>query len=235
MKALLFSNSTNAGEDYLSYTLPYIDEFLRTKPQNAIFIPFAAVTLTCDEYFNTVNSRLSLLGVKLSSLHQAKNMKLALDQADLIITGGGNTFQLLHCLYRFDLLPLISKKIKQNIPYIGWSAGSNIACPTIGTTNDMPVVEPKSFNALNLIPFQINPHYTDARLPNHSGETREMRIMEYLQLNRDVYVVGLRESSLFSINDEYIQLKGQNSCRIFKFGYEPKEYLPEDNLSFLMQ
>jgi dipeptidase E len=121
------------------------------------------------------------------------------------------------------------------IPYIGWSAGSNIACPTIRTTNDMPIVEPDSFNALNLIPFQINPHYTDYFDKKHAGETREMRIEEFLLVNQNTYVAGLREGTLFVINNSTLKLLGNKTCRIFKYNRKPREVSSGDNLSFLMQ
>lgn len=236
MRALLFSNSTNAGEEYLEFTIPYISEFIKkNKPLNAVFIPYAAITISYDDYFKLVALKLSQLGISLKSVHQSDNPIKSITEADLIIIGGGNTFQLIACLQQYKILTHIQNKVLANTPYIGWSAGSNVACPTIRTTNDMPVVEPESFNALNLVPFQINPHYTDAILTNHAGETREMRILEYIQMNKQSLVVGLREGSLLWIEEKNIYLKGEKSCRIFKYGNEPKEFYPTDDFSFLMQ
>jgi len=235
MKLLLFSNSTNAGEDYLSYTLPYIKEFLGGKTINALFIPYAGVSITWDEYYEMVNAELSTVGVQLTSIHKTTNPKQEIEIADLIIVGGGNTFNLLKTIQENGLSEIINKKVKAGIPYIGWSAGSNLSCPTIRTTNDMPVVEPQSFNALNLIPFQINPHYTDAVDQNHAGETREMRIEEFLIANKDMYVAGLREGTMLLIQGNSIKLQGKKDCRIFKYGSETKELSTSDDFSFLMQ
>jgi dipeptidase E len=118
---------------------------------------------------------------------------------------------------------------------VGWSAGANLACPTICTTNDMPVVEPQGFAALNLIPFQINPHYTDFFDPKHGGETREQRINEYIAANPDNYVAGLREACMFYVEGTALRLCGERSLRVFKHGQEPQEYLPGNDLSFLMR
>lgn len=128
----------------------------------------------------------------------------------------------------------IKKKVKQGTPYIGWSAGSNIACPTLKTTNDMPIVEPEKFKTLNFVPFQINPHYLDDHPSNHGGETREMRINEFIEVNRDVYVVGLREGTMLLLEDKELTLMGNRKARIFKYGQDPKELSNEDDFSFLI-
>ena len=158
MRLLLFSNSTNAGEEYLSYTLPYINNFLKENEKQAIFIPFAGITPGYDNYEQLVSEKLKTIGVRIESLHKIKQKEFAIQKAGCIIVGGGNTFCLLKTLQEYELLDVIRQRIKGGIPYIGWSAGSNLACPTIRTTNDMPIVEPDNFEALRLIPFQINPH-----------------------------------------------------------------------------
>jgi dipeptidase E len=129
----------------------------------------------------------------------------------------------------------LRERVRAGTPYIGWSAGSNIACPTIRTTNDMPVVEPPSLDALNLVRFQINPHYTDAHPTGHQGETREQRLEEFIKVNREVYVVGLREGSMLRIEGPEITLRGGRDARVFKSGQEAKEYAPEDSLEFLLR
>jgi dipeptidase E len=121
------------------------------------------------------------------------------------------------------------------IPFIGWSAGANVACPSICTTNDMPVIQPGSFNAFNLVPFQINPHYLDTHPTGHAGETREMRIEEFIKLNTGIYVAGLREGTMFLIEDSNIQLIGTKNARIFKYGQSPLEVRPGSDIQFLMQ
>jgi dipeptidase E len=153
MKLLLFSNSTNAGEEYLSYTISYINEFLKGVDKNALFIPFAVVSIGFDTYFNRVSEVLLPIGINLSSVHHQPDMKKAVLEAKIFIVGGGNTFALLKSLQKNLLLELIRKKVRNRASYIAWNAGANIACPTIRTTNDMPITEPENFNALHLIPF----------------------------------------------------------------------------------
>ncbi len=235
MKLLLLSNSTNAGEDYLAYTLPYIAEFIQSKPLNALFIPYAGVSISWDEYFEMVSAKLESIGIRLTSIHHEEHAQQAIEKAELIIVGGGNTFNLLKTLQEKDLIPHIQKAVYTGTPYIGWSAGSNMGCPTIRTTNDMPVVEPESFNALGFIPFQINPHFTDAKMEGHAGETREMRIAEFLIANPGMYCAGLREGTLFLVENDSIELLGKKPCRIFKHGQEAYELNPGDDFSFLMQ
>jgi len=137
-------------------------------------------------------------------------------------------------LYKTGLIESIRERVEAGVPYIGWSAGSNIACPTIRTTNDMPIVEPQSFNALNFVPFQINPHYTDEKLTGHSGETREQRINEFSMANPGVTVVGLREGSILRIEGQTIKLLGEKRARIFKSGGDAREISPVDSLEFLL-
>lgn len=234
MKLLLFSNSTNAGEEYFTFPIPYIDKLLTEKPQKGIFIPYAGVTVTYKNYFNTVNEKLSPLGIGLTSIHTIDDKITAIKEADLIVIGGGNTFQLLFTLQFEHLLEPIRQKVLDGTPYIGWSAGSNVTCPSIKTTNDMPIVEPESFEALNLVPFQINPHYTDANPAGHAGETREMRINEFIKVNQKTTVIGLREGSLLYINHKNIQLLGEKPARIFNYGKEAHEVNPNEELNFFL-
>jgi dipeptidase E len=235
MRLLLFSNSTNPGEEYLSYTLPYIKDFLGKEECKAIFVPFAGISVGFDNYLEMVSTNLKQIGLKVRSVHTSDEMTKFIDTAEVIIVGGGNTFHLLSRLQQTGLLQKIREKVLSGTPYIGWSAGSNLACPTIKTTNDMPITEPRDFNALNFIPFQINPHFTDYVQPGHSGETREMRIEEFLIANPGIYVAGLREGTLFRCEGKEIQLIGPYSCKIFKNGMIPVEVKPGDNLDFLMQ
>ncbi|MBN2485304.1 MAG: dipeptidase PepE [Bacteroidales bacterium] len=234
MRLLLFSNSTNAGEDYLAYTLPYIKTFAGQKPVKAVFIPYAGITVSWDNYFKMVAEKLILCGIELTPIHWSKSHLREIEKTEMIIVGGGNTFHLLKTMQENNLMEKIRLKVFSGTPYIGWSAGSNLACPTIRTTNDMPVVEPLSFDALGLIPFQINPHYTDATLQNFAGEGRETRIKEFISVNQNITVAGLREGSLFEFSGNSLQLKGDKSCRIFKYEKEPLELAPGDDFSFLM-
>jgi len=234
MRLLLISNSTNPGEQYLGYPKNNIKEFLGNQTGRAIFIPYAAVTFSFDEYEAKVSERFSEIGIEIVSVHHFEDRKAAIENASSIVVGGGNTWHLLKLLKDNDLISMIRKKVLSGTPYVGWSAGSNVACPTIKTTNDMPVVEPGSFSAFNLIPFQINPHYTDANPAGHAGETREQRIEEFIEVNPSVYVVGLREGSMLVLDNEKLRLIGSKSVRIFKKGTSPLELGADDDLTFLI-
>lgn len=234
MRLLLISNSTNPGEAYLDYPKHQIKEFLGEKAKNAIFIPYAGVTFSFEEYEEKVNTRFAEIGHHVTSIHRFINPIEALENADAIVVGGGNTWQLVKMLHEKGLMKIIRKKVKDGVPYIGWSAGSNIACPTLKTTNDMPIVEPKKFKTLKLVPFQINPHYLDDHPENHGGETREMRINEFIEVNKETYVVGLREGTMLLFEDKELSLIGNRNARIFKYGQQPKELSNEDDFSFLL-
>ena len=223
MRLLLISNSTNPGEEYLDYPKNNIKDFLGEKPLNAIFIPYAAVTFSFEEYEKKVNDRFVEIGHHVTSIHRFINPIEAIENSDAIVVGGGNTWQLVKMLQEKGLMKAIRKKVKQGTPYIGWSAGSNIACPSLRTTNDMPIVEPVKFKTLKLVPFQINPHYLDDNPANHGGETREMRINEFIEVNRDLYVVGLREGTMLLLEDNDLTLIGKRKARIFKYGEAPME------------
>ena len=234
MNLLLISNSTNAGEEYLKYPIAEIAKTLKGVSE-VVFIPYAAVTFSYDEYEAKVQARFNELGIKVKSIHHALNKRNFLRNAEAIVIGGGNTFALLKRMQEEDLLDMIHRRVKAGVPYIGWSAGSNVTCPTICTTNDMPIVQPESFRAIGLVSFQINPHYLDANPVGHAGETREQRILEYLEANRSRYVVGLREGCMLRIDDNGIELIGSRPMRIFKKGMETYEVQPGDDISFLMK
>lgn len=235
MKLLLISNSTNAGEEYLSHCIQNIKEFLGAEKKNILFIPYAAVTFSYDEYEKKVNQKFKLIGHEIISIHNFENEQEAVKNAEVIVVGGGNTFVLTKKMQELALINLIREKVLNGTPYIGWSAGSNVACPTIRTTNDMPVLEPKNFNVFNLVSFQINPHYLDAHPDGHAGETREMRIEEYLEMNKETYVVGLREGTMLKIIEDTIELIGERKARIFKYGENPKELEKDDEFDFLIK
>lgn len=233
MKLLLISNSTNAGEAYLAYPQAQIGEFL-TGIDEVAFVPYAAVTFSYDAYEAKVQDRFSALGIQVRSVHRAANPAEALAAAPAIVVGGGNTFHLLKRMQEEGLIEVIRRRVHEGIPYVGWSAGSNVACPTIGTTNDMPIVEPRSFEATGLIPFQINPHYLDAHPDGHAGETREQRILEYIEANPDRYVVGLREGCMLRFENGVLQLIGPRPMRIFRQGDPIREVTSSDDLGFLL-
>ena len=182
-----------------------------------------------------MQDRFNEIGIKVNSIHHALNKRNFLRHAQAIVIGGGNTFALLKKMQEEDLLDMIFHRVKAGVPYIGWSAGSNVTCPTICTTNDMPIVQPESFRAIGLVSFQINPHYLDANPEGHAGETREQRINEYLEANRSRYVVGLREGCMLRLKDGEIELIGSRPMRIFKKGQQTYEVQPGDNIDFLIK
>ena len=233
MNLLLISNSTNAGEPYLKYPIAEIAKTLEGVSE-VVFIPYAAVTFSYDEYEAKVQQRFNEIGIKVSSIHHALNKRNFVRHAEAIVIGGGNTFALLKKMQEEDLLDIIHRRVKAGVPYIGWSAGSNVTCPTICTTNDMPIVQPESFRAIGLVSFQINPHYLDANPAGHAGETREQRIQEYIEANPRRWVVGLREGCMLHLHDGKMELIGSRPMRIFKKGVETYEVNAGDDLSFLL-
>ena len=233
MKLLLISNSTMPGEAYLDYPKHEIRKFLGDKPVTALFIPYAAVTFSYETYCEKVEERFAEIGHHIVGIHTFADPVQAVHKAEAIVVGGGNTWQLVRMLHDNNLMNPIREKVFSGVPYIGWSAGANVACPTLRTTNDMPVVDPKGFECTGLIPFQINPHYLDAHPEGHGGETREQRIQEFIEINPEVYVAGLREGSMFKVENKQLTLIGNKTCRIFKKGQEPRELSGMDDFSFL--
>lgn len=222
-RLLLISNSTLYGSGFLDHAEAEIRDFLGAI-ERVLFVPFALHDR--DGYAQKARERFARMGYALDSIHEISNKQQAVHEAHSIFIGGGNTFRLLKSLYDFELLSLIRERVENGMPYIGSSAGSNVAAPTIKTTNDMPIVEPPSFNALGLVSFQINPHYLDPD-PNsrHMGETREERLLQYLEDN-ETPVVGLREGAILRIEEGVTLLKGSTGARIFRKGQEPLEILP---------
>ena len=212
MNLLLLSSSKVGETDYLSHAIPLISEFLDSQNSaisNILFIPYAGVTIDYDDYQNRVSEALSPLNAKITSLHQYSTnddglLIKQIIEADCILVGGGNTFELLKKLYDLDILDTLNREIKSGKPYIGWSAGSNIAGESIKTTNDMPIVEPPSFNALNLIPYQLNPHYIESNPKGHNGETRQQRLEEYLVANPTGKVIAIPEGTALKCTDNSI-------------------------------
>ncbi|MEZ5196617.1 MAG: dipeptidase PepE [Bacteroidales bacterium] len=241
-RLLLISNSTNYGENYLDWPKPYIKDFLeKTGVKRLLFVPYAGIALSengieasYDAYEERVNSVFNELGFEIYSIHREKNPAQAIKDALAIAVGGGNTFHLTYMLHELKLMKVIREAVENGLPYMGWSAGANLACPTMRTTNDMPIIEPESLNCLGLIPFQINPHYLDANIEGHGGETREQRLEEFLVINNNIYVAGLREGTLLSINNDEIELMGERPLRVFKYGMDPKEYQPGSDIKFLL-
>ena len=234
-RLLLLSNSTNFGEPFLQYPIKTIQQFLGSAVSEALFVPYTGVRISFSDYAARVRERFREIGIGVISVHEVENPAAAVETAGAIVVGGGNTFCLLDRLYKHGLLELIRKRVLEGVPYVGWSAGSNVACPTIRTTNDMPIVEPPSLNALGLVPFQINPHYTDATLPNHGGETRAERLAEFLEMNPGMTVIGLQEGSMLKVEGNDIELLGTKTAKVFRKGQDVVECAPGDSLQFLIQ
>jgi len=225
-RILLISNSTQYGRGYLDHAEEDIRRILQAV-KKVLFVPHAL--LDHSGYTSTARKRFAAMGFALDSLHEAADPRRAVRDGEAVFIGGGNTFRLLKALYDNRLLEPICGRVRAGMPYIGSSAGSNVACPTIRTTNDMPITEPPSLTAMGLVPFQLNPHYLDPD-PNsqHMGETREERIQQYLEEN-ELPVCGLREGGLLDIDGGAIILKGARA-RIFRRGKQPVEAKPGERL-----
>lgn len=235
MRLLLISNSTNAGQAYLEYPKDNIRDFLASSGVTSVlFIPYAGVTVGWDDYHAKVSARFAEFGVAVESIHNTPDPVRAVLDAAAIVVGGGNTFSLLKTMQENGLIEPIRQRVLAGVPYIGWSAGSNMACPTLCTTNDMPIVEPMSFRSIGLVPFQINPHYLDAHPDGHAGETREQRIEEYLAANRQMNVLGLREGCMLLVENDKMSLIGPRPMRLFRWGSAPREIAVGEDLSFLL-
>jgi dipeptidase E len=236
MRLLLLSNSKTEGKGYLEHAAGWLRHFLPTTVNQVLFVPYAGVTKTHYDYVEQVTPVFAKLGATVTGLHRAHDLVAAIRSAQAIVVGGGNTWNLLRELRNHRLvLPAIRQSVLAGVPYIGWSAGSNIACPTIMTTNDMPICDPGGFDALALVPFQINPHYLHGNPPGFKGETREERIREFGVLHPDSWVVGLREGTGLLVDEGSVQLLGDKECRIFRGSQEPRELTSADDFSFLLE
>jgi dipeptidase E len=223
VKALLISSSKIFGRGYLDHAEAAIRELL-TGVRRVLFIPHALADR--DAYAETARTRFERMGLGLDSLHTAPDPRAAVEAAEVAFVGGGNTFRLLKALSDLGVLEPLRARALTGMPYVGASAGTNVACPTVRTTNDMPIVEPPSLTALGLVRFQVNPHYLDPDPSSrHMGETREERLLQYLEEN-DVPAVGLREPSTLRIEGAGVTLLGAASARIFRRGMAPFEVAP---------
>jgi dipeptidase E len=230
VRLLLLSNSRNPGGGWLDHADGEIRDFLGPPGSPLLFFPFAAVSITFDAYAEMARKRFSAMGYELISAHR----RIPLVKPAGFVAGGGNTFRLLYEMQRRGWLARVRRAVRAGKPYIGWSAGSNLACPTIRTTNDMPIVEPRSLSSMGLVPFQLNPHYTERVLAGHGGESRDQRIAEFLALNPARKVVGLREGSLLRLEGRTLVLKLGPGGRIFRKGKKPREVRAGADLSFLL-
>lgn len=232
MNLLLLSSSRAGDSEYLAPALAQISVQLQ-HCHDVLFIPYAGVTTSYDAYLEKVQHALRELPITVQSIHQCAEPKQALAQASAVMVGGGNTFALLARLYQQDLLQPLQQRVRQGLPYIGWSAGANIAGLSIRTTNDMPIVEPASFQALGLLPFQLNPHYANFAPPGFHGETRDMRLAEFMQMNPDTPVIGLPEGSALRRNGDQLVYLGTVEAALFQRG-EKTAVQPDADLSVLL-
>jgi dipeptidase E len=194
-RILLMSSSRKDQLGYLEHAGEQIHVLLKHEPRRVLFVPFAAVTFSFDSYEDLVKPAFDRLGYALESIHRSDDPLVAIEQAEAIAIGGGNTFALLKRLYDADIVDAIRAKVVAGTPYVGWSAGSNVASPTIRTTNDMPVVQPPTLRALGLVPFQVNPHFISGKPVGHNGESREERLAEFLAINAPEQLLALPEGS----------------------------------------
>ena len=230
-RLLLLSNSTNHGAGYLDHAMDAVVSFLGPV-RRLVFVPFAL--RDHEAYTQKARARLAAAGIEATGLRADAQGARALGEAEAVFVGGGNTFRLLDRLQRTGLLDALRRRAAEGMPYMGASAGTNIAAPTIRTTNDMPIVEPAGFAALGLVPFQINPHYLDADPSSrHMGETREERLREFLEEN-ETPVLALREGSWLRVEGTTARLEGTHGARIFRRGAEPQEVQPGGDLGALL-
>lgn len=230
-RVLLISSSTLYGSGYLDHAESEIRDFLGDV-RRVLFVPYALYDR--NAYSSMARDRFKAMDYELDSIHTASDAKQAVNNAAAIFIGGGNTFRLLKSLYDFDLINSIRRRVGEGIPYVGSSAGSNVAGPTIRTTKDMPIVEPLSFDALGLVSFQISPHFLDPDPHStHMGETQEERILQFLEEN-DATVMGLREGAMVRSELGSSLLKGSSGARVFRRDHEPVEVGPGEKLDHLI-
>ena len=236
-RILALSSSRSGNSAYLETALPYIKEFLGDKKVKVAFIPFASVDRDYGHYLSMVQEGLASLSLDIALVNE-KNAATVLKDANVIMVGGGNTFKLLHDLYALSLLETIKEKVKSGTPYIGWSAGANIAGRSIATTNDMPIIQPADFSALGFLPFQINPHYLNQQQTGFHGETRDQRLMEFIRMNPGVPVVGLPEGTALVRDGKNLHYLGKVPAVLFQTGEGGlplrRELSPDEDLSFLI-
>lgn len=230
---IIASTSTLHGGNYLEYLLPELQSFFSNVKQ-LLFIPYARPSgISHDDYTKKVSEAFNKINISAKGIHEFENQVEAIENAEGIFTGGGNTFLLMSQLYKNNVIDALEKVVKNGTPYLGTSAGSNICGLTMNTTNDMPIVYPPSFRTLGFVSFNINPHYLDPiEGSTHMGETRETRINEFHHFNPQP-VVGLREGSWLAVKGDSVKLKGTLTARIFKRNEKPIEVIPETELNDL--
>jgi dipeptidase E len=215
MKVLAISSSRVGGGGFLEKAVPLVVDFIGNKSLNIAFVPFASVQKNYEEYRAMVKQAFVSLPYSINTVFPF-NGKSVIENSDVIMIGGGNTFKLLHDIYDQDLFETIVNKVKSGIPYIGWSAGANIAGRSISTTNDMPIIQPRSFTSFGFFPFQINPHYINQSIEGLHGETRDQRIEEFITMNPVIPVVGIPEGTALKLQDGVLRFIGDNEGVLFQ-------------------
>ncbi len=236
---LALSSSRLGNESYLESAADIIKDFLGDKPLKIAFIPFALAGNNYEVYLNDVRVALKKIPHTIFEVHHT-HAKTVIGECDVIMIGGGNTFKLLHDLYAGGILEMIREKINAGAPYIGWSAGANITAPTIGTTNDMPIIQPQSFKALEFFPFQINPHYYNQAPEGFNGETRNKRLFEFITMNPSKKVIGLPEGTALQLQQSVLKFIGNQPGVLFsasEHNAEPiiKQFENGEDLTFLLE
>lgn len=233
MKSLLLMSSSKSAKSpsFLEHGLNWLKEHFQDR--KVLFIPYAGVSMTHQNYSDNVSSALSAADIETVGIERFSSPVKAVENAEAIAVGGGNTFMLLHLIYENSLYDALKAKIQSGTPYAGWSAGSNIVGPTIRTTNDMPIIQPRSFNALAGVPFQLNPHFTNAMPPGHRGETRSQRIHEFMHVDMHTPVLGIAEGTALKVKDRSLEILGEDPATLFE---NMKERLiqPRQDLSYLL-
>ncbi|WP_341504046.1 dipeptidase PepE [Gallaecimonas sp. GXIMD4217] len=235
MRCLLLSASREGDSPYLAHALPFIDRFVHADERELLFVPYAGVTIGWDQYTDKVREALAPLGFTVRGIHEFDDARAAVANAKCIAVGGGNTFRLLSELYAQGLVEAIPAALAKGTPYLGWSAGSNVAGKSIRTTNDMPITEPPSFTAMGLLPFQLNPHYTDYQPPGHNGETRAERLAEFLALNPDEFVFALPEGTALERQGDSLVLRGEKGGLLLRAGQDIERFEQDADLSALLK
>lgn len=234
MKNLIIaSTSTLYNGAYLEYLLPTLAQHF-AKATTILFVPYARPSgISHDEYTAKVKTAFANINKEVKGIHEFEDPIAAVNEAEAIFTGGGNTFLLVKQLYRTQAMAAIRAAVNNGTPYLGCSAGSNICGLTMETTNDMPIVYPPSFQTFGFVPFNLNPHYLDPIVGStHMGETRETRINEFHTLNTQP-VVGLREGSWLEVKGDAIVLRGEFTARIFEQNKTPIEVAPNTDLQYV--
>jgi len=232
MNLLLLSSSRANNSEYLAPCLSLIDDTLGTI-RDVLFVPYAGIRVNYDDYVAMVQQALMPLKINVRGIHEFADPADAIVNAQAVIVGGGNTFALLAKLYEHNLIQVLQQKIAAGMPYIGWSAGSNIAGLSIRTTNDMPIIEPPSFKALGLLPLQLNPHYTDFVPVGFHGETRDMRLAEFMHVDADTAIIGLPEGTALRLTGTILRYEGSENAFLFRGGVK-SAITPTSDLSDLL-